>query len=621
MSNAQKLEIKTQSWKIQFFIMFTACFFLIIFFRLFYLQVQQGEKLKVFSNSNRFKKQLFLAPRGLILDRYGLLLVGNQKLAQAIIYLDRGEYSKKSIEKVSKILNMKIKTLKQKIEKQKKQNGIFYPIVLKQNLSLTEIHKIKQLHWSYADLQVRELEKRVYPLKNNMAQVLGFIGAVSKKDLKELKSKNQQISLRDIRGKSGLEKRYNTSLKGQNGFLMLEVNAQNQLIKPQIFPHNFLKIAAKPGDNLILTIDRDLQKFAYKAMNKTDSIGPRTGAVIVMKTNGEILTMLSKPGFDPNILSSQIYKILWDEWSAKGSKVFINKSLQEHYSPGSIFKPFIALAALQEGFITKTSLLHSPGSFKVGNHTYHDHNILGHGDINVITALEKSANSFFYNLASQFEIEKMYHYTRLFGFGRRTQIALSGESLGLLPDPVWKKRNKKENWYKGDTINFSIGQGYLLTTLLQITVAYNAIATNGLIFKPFIVKQLGKHKTKTKVLDSLTDSIQRQHFLTIKEGLRRVVQGEQGTARGYRLDSIPFSGKTGTSQVSSFSKNNIYIKCKKLPKSRRHHGWFVGFAPSAQTEIVVAVFTEHSCSGSKGSAVIARDIIKFYYQNKKSKRT
>jgi len=466
---------------------------------------------------------------------------------------------------------------------------------------------------------VIEIEKRIYPLKTNEAQTLGFIGPISKKEIRKFKKQKRTFHLSDIVGKSGLEKIYDKDLKGQNGFLMLEVDAQNRLSGRNIsHPFDFLKINAVKGKNLILTIDKNLQAFALKALRRKDSIGPRTGAVIVMKTNGEILVMLSEPGFNPNTLNSNIDQTLWDKWSAKESKVFINKNLQEHYSPGSVFKPFVALAALEEGLITKDTVLHSPGKFKVGQRIYHDHNPLGHGEINVVTAIEKSANTFFYQIADQLGIEKIHHYARLFGFGRKTKIKMMGESPGLFPHPLWKKKSLNEKWQRGDTINISIGQGDLLATLLQVTVAYNAIATKGLIVQPFLVhKKTDGQINKPVILDSLTDRIKRNHFMTIKEGLKQVVEGERGTARWYKLPSVSFSGKTGTAQVISLTRRSLYRNCRHIQKKYRHHGWFVSFAPSDKPEIIVSVFTENSCSGSSGSAPIARDIIKHYFKKKK----
>lgn len=614
----QEIEIKSQSFRFRFLIGFAGVLFLILLLRLISLQIYQGEKLKNFSDSNRFKKQLLPAPRGLILDREGEILAGNKKTAQLVLYLKSGSFSDQSLKKISGIIQTPEKDLKIIIKKSIKRNGPFYPVILKTPLSLMEIHKLKQLSWDHAEVHVQEMEQRIYPLKDNGSQALGFIGAISKKEIQSFKKHKRIFHLMDIVGKSGLEKLYDKELKGQNGFSMIEVSAQNRISGQSSFhPFDFFKIEPKNGSDLTLTIDKNLQISAKKAMNRGDSIGPRTGAVIVMKTNGEILAMLSEPGFNPNTISSNIDMALWRKWSAKGSKMFINKSFQEHYSPGSVFKPFVALAALQEGIINKELLLNSPASFKVGKRVYHDHNPRGHGKINVVTAIEKSANTFFYQIADQLGIEKIYSYARLFGFGQKTQIKMAGENPGLLPGPAWKEKTLKDQWRRGDTINISIGQGALLTTLLQLTVAYNALATQGLLVRPFIVKKkANKPAEEPVILDSLTDRIQRQHFETITQSLKQVVEGRHGTARRHRIPSVSFSGKTGTAQVISLKKPQIYRDCRQLAKKYRHHGWFISFAPSDKPEIVVSVFTEFSCSGSGGSAPVARDIIKQYFAGK-----
>lgn len=615
----QEFEIRSQAFKFYLLIGLAKLFFFILLLKLGSLQIYHGKKLKDFSDNNRFKKQLLIAPRGLILDRNGKILAGNEKTAQLILHLNSELSIDNSLQKVSQIIQVPVKNLEAIIERSKKINGLFYPVVLKNNLSLMEIHKLKQLYWNHAEIQVREVEKRFYPLKESGSQVLGFIGPISKKEFHKLNKQKRIVYLGDIVGKSGLEKKYDQELKGKNGFSMLEVDAQNRPSgKINLHPIRFPQIKPVKGKDLVLTLDKNLQNFALKAMRRNDSIGPRTGSVVVMKTNGEILTLLSEPGFDPNIISSSIDKVLWNQWSAKGSKIFINKSLQEHYSPGSVFKPFIALAALEEGIIAKDSLISSPGALKIGRKIFHDHNPSGHGKINLITAIEKSANTFFYQIAEQLRIEKIYSYARLFGFGEKTKIDILGESSGFFPHPSWKEKKFKKKWQRGDTINISIGQGDFLATLLQLTVAYNALATQGLIVQPFIVKKtpLG-HINKPFIRDSLTDKIQRKHFVTIQESLKQVVEGHQGTARWYKLPSIAFSGKTGTAQVISLAKHKLYRKCKTLPKKHKHHGWFLGFAPSDKPEIVVAVFTEHSCSGSSGSAPIARDIIRYHLKTQK----
>ena len=647
MSQKQEMEIKASGWKFEALFTFLGFIFAILALRLFFLQIYQGERLKEFSDSNRFKKQLLIAPRGLILDRNRKVLAGNSPSAQLLFHSNKDSPQQEILQKISKVISIPVEKLQQIIDRGKRRNGPFHPVVLKKGLSLMEIHKLKQLYWDHAEIQVDTRERRIYPLKENGSQLLGFIGSISKREVQKFKKENLKFHLGDIVGKSGLEKRYDKSLKGKGGFSMLEVDAQNRVSGTNSFA-DFLKIQPEKGKDLELTIDKDLQNFASQAMKRdmggdmrrADLIGPRRGSVLVMKTNGEILVMLSEPGFDPNILSWSMDPLLWQKWTkaeieteagsqteqktgpAANKKSFINKSFQDHYSPGSIFKPFIALAALQEGLITKETLIDSPGSFKLGRRVYHDHNPRGHGEINVVTAIEKSANTFFYQIADQIGIEKIHHYAQMFGFGQRTGLRLKGESQGLLLSPHWTAEKDGKKWIRGDTLNVSIGQGPILTTLLQMAVAYNAIATQGLMIRPFVVKKGPEGKEgKTEILDSLTDRIQREHFLSVKEGLKRVVQGERGTARRHRLPLLSFSGKTGTAQLISLSADAVYKSCRELEEKLKHHGWFISFAPSDKPEIVVAVFTENSCSGSGGSAPVARDIIQYYFKRKEMMRS
>ena len=601
----QELEIKSQANRFYFLITLCVLFFILLLSRLVFLQLYQGEDLKKFSDNNRFKKKVLIAPRGLILDRNGEILAGNKKIFQLSLSLNQPKNLDKILYKISQILDEPVSALKKKIEISQKRYTAFHPVILKENLKLLQTHQLKQLEWVYPEISVGQIEKRFYPLKENGSQLFGFIGLISEKEIQKRKQLKKSFYLLDVIGKSGLEKFYDKKLKGQNGFSMVEVDAKNRLFSEggaALF--DSLKIDPVQGEDLLLTLDKELQNFSLKALRRPDSLYPRTGAVIVMKTNGEILSLVSEPGFDANLLSRQDGEKFWKQWSVKDSKVFINKAYQERYSPGSAFKPFVALAGLQEGLITENTLIESPARYRLGSRVFHDHNRLGYGKINVLKAIERSSNTFFYKLAEDLGIERISKTARLFLFGEKTNFDLSSEVAGVFPN-----FKKSSSWQKGNTLNIAIGQGPILSTLLQLTLAYNAIATEGKLVQPFLIKERGE-----LVLDILSDRIDRKHFVTVKKALKQVVQGKQGTARGYRLPFISVSGKTGTAQVISLSSKGLYKDCKLLPKKNRHHGWFIGFAPSDQAEIIVSVFTENSCSGSKGSASVAKDIIEFYFK-------
>ena len=303
----------------------------------------------------------------------------------------------------------------------------------------------------------------------------------------------------------------------------------------------------------------------------------------------------------------------------------MNKVIQSHYAPGSVFKPFVALAGLQENIITADTLLNSPKSLLFGGRLYHDYRKVGHGQINIQSALERSANVFFYKLGIQLGIDKIASYAKAFLLGQKTQIQIDGEIPGLIPDSLWKKQHIGEIWQAGENLVHAIGQGFTLVTPLQMAIAYTTLALNGKIVRPFIVQKITDHQGK--IIKSFKEppsyqipenQIKQEHFQTVRKALTQVVHGSQGTARWWKVRGVKIAGKTGTSQVRSFSKDQIHKKCEKRPVRDRHHGWFVAFAPAEDPEITVAVLTEHSCSGSSGSAPIARDIIQAYFGNKPS---
>ena len=606
----EELEVKSRSMDFLFLKILAGGLFVLLAGRLWFLQIRHGDELKDYSNINRFKRRTLPAPRGLIKDREGNLLVKNAAVARLKINLNDTEDLKAVLKKAAMITGWSEQKISNRIERNKKRYGAFHPVTVKNHLSLKEIHELKLLHWIHPEIYVEEGGVRIYPLKENGSQVFGFTGQASEEDLKKLKN----VKKGELTGKSGLEKIYNSLLKGTDGTAVIEVDAHNRISSESSFPFPLMNRRAVQGQNLSLTIDKDLQIAAFKAFQRKDAIGPRQGAVIVMKNNGEILAWLSSPGFDGNVFSSEITESGWNRFVQEKGKSFINKGLQEHYSPGSAFKPFVALAALQEGIITEETLIHSPAVFRLGRKIFHDHSKYGYGKINVETALEKSSNTFFYQVGFKLGVEKIAKYAKLFRFGRQTGIELTGEIKGLVPTTQWKKRATGRPWQKGETVTFAIGQGALLTTLLQLTVAYNIIATEGFVVQPFLVKRIsGKKVPPPGIQDTLTDQIDRRHFKTVKKGLKKAVQGRGGTARWWNLPEMPFSGKTGTAQVISLSAEKIFKKCLNLPREQRHHGLFISFAPSTAPEIVVSVLTEHSCHGSSGSVPVARDIIKAYY--------
>jgi len=598
--------------------------------RLWYLQIYQGEELREYSEKNRVKETKIPAPRGLILDQFGNVLVDNFPGFEATITPQYAKHLELTSNAVGTVLGIGGGKIIATVRKGRRQDGPFRPVRIKDNLSLEEVFKLKLLRWDHPGLNINETVVRHYPLGPNGAQLLGYVSEIAKQQLQHYNQKYAgqfPFEQGDIIGQSGVEQTFERDLRGTDGVWYVEVDARGR--EAVTDTPRFLGLQARsavPGKNLILTIDKDVQEAAFKAMYRDDKIGPRIGGVVAMRTNGEILAWVNTPSFDPNQFTTGISYALWDELANDPFKPLRNKIIQDPLSPGSTFKPIVALAALQEKIISPHTLVNSPASFKFGRRIYHDHTRSGHGNITIFDALERSSNVFFYRMGINLGIDRIAAYAMALGLGQRTGIQLPNEARGLIPTQEWKLRVKGEEWQAGENLSNAIGQGFVETTALQMAVAYNSIATDGKVVKPFVVKRVLSPENKIlaefnpEVVRDISQApsfgvqIDKKTFAVVKEGLRRVANGNHGTARWWKIPGIELAGKTGTTQVRSFSADEIYDKCEKRPVAQRHHGWFIAFAPVDDPQITVAVLAEHACAGSSGGGPVARDIIQAFMQ-------
>ena len=617
-------ELKNLSKRIHYAKYIFSIFFLIIAGRLWHLQVYKGPDLRRYSENNRLKRQVLQAPRGLILSRDRKILTNNHLELELLLTPQYSEDIEKTAQAISPIIGIPYQDLSAQIKKSRKELGQFFPISLKNQLNLTQVYQLKLLRETFPELNIKEYIVRFYPKKNQGVHLLGYTGQVSKKQITALNKKFKgELNFKsgDVVGQSGLEQAFEKEIRGRDGLSFIEVNAHSkQVVTRSEFPFDFKPENPISGKHLVLTIDSDLQETAFKAMNRSDRIGPRNGAVIAMKTNGEILAWVSSPSFDPNFFSNTLSNEYWSQLKKNPNKPMLNKVIQNHYPPGSIVKPFLALAALQEGLITPDTLINSPAGIRIGRRVFHDHKQTGYGRINVLQAIEESSNTFFYQLGQQLGMDKMAEYYKAFGFGQTTQINLDREVKGFVPTPKWKEETFNEKWQGGEDLVHAIGQGYILATPLQALIAYNTIAANGKIVQPYVVQSILNSQNETiktfssRTIKDLSEKIDPSHFETLKQALTRVVHGPKGTARWWKVKNHLTAGKTGTSQVRSFNRANLYKDCRLKPVKDRNHGWFAAFAPAEDPELTVVVLTEHSCSGSSGSAPIARDIFNSYFE-------
>ncbi|MEK6628793.1 MAG: penicillin-binding protein 2 [Bdellovibrionota bacterium] len=601
---------------------------LIVFIsRLLWLQIFQGSELRRFSENNRIKQNKISAPRGLILDREGRALVENLPGFEVVLSPQYVENLEILSQTIGPILDIEPEKIIEKFKRSKRINGTFSTIRLKDNLSREEVFRLKRIRLDSPGMEIRESIIRHYPLRENGAQIFGYVGEISKNEIAKLNKKYKSrltFEQGDVIGKNGLEETLEEKIRGKDGVSFVQVDAHGRKTIteiPNIYGQQIIDLDPIHGNSAYLTIDRDIQEAAHKSFTDLK----RIGALVAMKPDGEVLAWLNAPSFDPNFFATEVSHKVWSKLTNDPFRPLRNKVMQDHFWPGSTFKPLVALAALQEKIITDKTVLYAPGKMYFGNRWFHNHNKSGEGHINIYDAIERSSNVFFYQLGIKLGVDKMYNYISLLGLGSRTQIEMDREAPGRLPNSAWKKSLGRDEWQPGENLTLAIGQGYVMTTPLQLAVAYNAIATEGKVVKPFILKKVVDHygnilmeKSPEVIRDvTLTQpngyKIDADTFRIVKEGMRRVSNGLQGTARASRIPGVEMAGKTGTAQVVGFTADQIYKTCENRPIQMRHHGWFVGWAPWDKPEIIVAVLSQHGCHGPT-TAPIVRDVIEAYFK-------
>lgn len=596
--------------------------------RLWYLQILSGNELRDFSEKNRIKQSKIVAPRGLMLDREGKVLVENLPGFEVGISPQYIDSLSGLAARVGPILGMEPEKIIAKVQRSRRQNGPFAQVRLKENLSREEVFRLKRIWLETPGLEIRESILRSYPLSENGAQLFGYVGEISKRQiplLNDLYKNVLRFEQGDLIGKSGLEESLERDIRGVDGISFIQVDAHGrQMVSSSrnIYGEQLTDQEPLHGNNAVLTIDRDVQEAAYKAMMDLK----RIGALVAMKSNGEILAWVSLPSFDPNEFAGGRISNSWSRLISDPFKPFRNKVIQDFAAPGSTFKPLVAVAALQEKIIGPSTVVPAPGVLWFGRRPYHDHLRGGHGNITVYEALERSSNVFFYKMGIALGVDRMFNYIQPMGLGQKSGIELAREVAGTMPNSDWKKQSIGEEWQPGENLSTAIGQGFVSATPLQMAIAYNAIATEGDVVKPFVVRKILDQDGKVlreqfpQIVRKLTEPqktgarVDPETFRVVKKGLWRVNNGPAGTARFWKVPGVEMAGKTGTAQVMGFSADQIYALCESRPMHMRHHGWFIGWAPWDKPEITIAILAEHSCHGNTGAMPVFRDVVSAYFK-------
>lgn len=601
--------------------------FIIFTMRLWYLQIMQGEELREFSEKNRIKQLKIMAPRGLMLDRDGKILVENQAGFEAVLSPQYIKNLDELATNIGPIIGLEPQKLISRVQKSRRQNGPFATIRLKDNLSREEVFRLKRIILDNPGLDIRESVVRFYPLAQNGAQLFGYVSEISKKQIPHYNDIYPNINFEqgDIIGQNGLEEVLEKEIRGEDGTQFVQVDAfgrESVGANTNVYGEQIKDKDPTPGYNIVLTLDKEVQEASYKSFVEND----RLGALVAIRSDGEVLSWVSSPSFDPNDFSRGISPQIWSKLINDQFKPLRNKVVQDFFNPGSTFKAFMALASLQEKVITPTTIINCPGFIVFGKRPFHDHLKGGHGNITVYEALERSSNVFFYKMGIALGVDKMYDYISPFGLGQKTGVEAPREVAGIMPSAAWKKAAMGEEWQAGENLTLAIGQGFVQASPIQMAVAYNAIGLDGKVVKPYVIKKVidregaivrENHPTIVRDLQqkqSTGVSISPENFQVVKEGLRRVANGDRGTAKWLKIPGVQMAGKTGTSQVMGFSAADIYGKCENRPIHQRHNGWFVAWAPADKPEITVAAIAQHSCHGSTGAGPMVRDTIRAYFE-------
>ena len=559
----------------------------ILLLRLWFLQVVHGSYYRDKSENNRTRSIRVEAPRGIIYDRHGKVIVRNRPAFNLAILTEDIKDVNKTLEKIAEILKLDSDKLKNNFKESSKNYRRFEPQVAIHDISHEDLARIEARGHSLPGVITTVEPARVYPYDNFASQLLGYTREISPEQLKQFKNKEYRPG--DQVGQSGLEISKEEILKGSAGFLQVEVDAKGRRTS------ELGVVDTIPGKDLYLTIDLELQKIAEEQMQ-----GKR-GAIIAIEPNtGEVLALVSAPGYDPNLFSGNISKQDWKALVDHPGKPFRNRAVSSAYPPGSTSKLLWATVGLEKGVINKNTLYNCPGYYKIKKRRFHCHKRSGHGLVNVSKAIKVSCNAFFYQLGHKLGIDALSEYLDKFGFGRKTGINLLAEKTATAPSRKWKRERFKEKWYDGDTIPVSIGQGYFTTTPLQLTSMLATLVNGGQKYKPHLVKKIIRGQDVEYVNSILLEemNLNPENVETVKFAARSVVEEDGGTGKEARVEGVEIGGKTGTAQVAALEHG--------IEGKLNDHAWFVSFAPVKRPSIVLSVIVENGGHGGKSAAPIAQ---------------
>ncbi|RJP36837.1 MAG: penicillin-binding protein 2 [Desulfobacteraceae bacterium] len=565
--------------------------------RLFYLQIIRGEHYYTLSENNCIRLQRVKPFRGLICDRNGRILVENRPSFDLRIIPRDAKPLETTLDNLARYLHLPVEDLALRVS-QSAGSYSYRPVTLMEDISRTDLAMVSAHRFDLPGVIIDCNPRRHYLYDGFAAHLIGYLGEITADELNSGGFKHKQRG--DTIGRAGIEKVYDQDLSGLPGGRVVQVNAIGQLMKI------LDTVPPASGHDIHLTIDYDLQKKANELL-----LG-LCGAVVAMDPfTGEVLAMASSPVYSQNSFADGISIQEWDEVMCDPGRPMFDKALQGEYPPASTYKIVTAIAGLEEGLCDTGQTVFCPGKYKFGNRYYGCWKEHGHGSLNLIDAISESCDVYFYQLARRLGVDQLASYARACGLGAKTGIDLGAESSGLVPTSQWKQRRFGVPWQAGETLSIAIGQGYNLATPLQMVVLTAAVANGGTLYRPSIISTV----RSVEGTDIMTESPEKvgvlpvspENLAIVKKGLWKVVNSEKGTARRYvSSNHVEMSGKTGTAQVISRKADDHEIHRKD---AIRPHAWFVGYAPSENPQIAVAVLIEHGGAGSSTAGPIAREVM------------
>ncbi|MGQ9859551.1 MAG: penicillin-binding protein 2 [Thermodesulfobacteriota bacterium] len=581
--------------------------FLVLFFRLWQLQILEGESFERLSEKNRVRLRRVPFPRGIILDRNGRLLADNRASFNLMAVPAEIEDPSSTLERLSGRVQLEgeatVSTLIQA-----RRRAPFRPMVLKKGLRWEEVAWVESNRLDLPGIWVEVEPRRWYPEGPKAAHVLGYVGEISEELLKSWRGKGYRVG--DRVGRSGVERAMEPYLRGRDGGIQVEVDAKGRELGV------LQEVSFEPGSDIVLTLDMGLQEVAEEAL------GDRAGAVVAGDPRtGAILAMVSHPSFDPNVFSEGVSPETWRKLTESRDHPLANRALMAQYPPGSTYKIVTAAAALEEGVITKDTPIYCPGHYTVGNRDYRCMRKEGHGWIRLKEALIQSCDVYFYHLGHLLGVDRLAKYARGFGLGAPTGFDPEQEKPGLIPTSAWKRKRFGAPWHAGETVVAAIGQGYDLVTPIQQFVMISAVANGGDVVIPQIVDRVmgpdGKPMLSFEPRFQGRLPLSSNNLKLLKEALRGVVHDPRGTGQRARVQGVDVAGKTGTAQVVRLSDRARERKVA-VPYRHRDHAWFICFSPVENPQIAVVVVVEHGGLGGAEAAPVAQKVIQAFFQKQRS---